>query len=225
MAYWCYWGVKYSADGKNTHKPSPIVFLEKVKFMEDNCKIAVVGLGYVGLPLAIHFGEKFDTVGFDLKEKVIANCRKKEDPTGEVSREEFERAGRFTVTCDPTMLCDADYIVVAVPTPIDQARRPDLGPVKGASCTVGRHMKKGAIVVFESTVYPGVTEELCVPILEKDSGLTWKEDFHVGYSPERNNPGDKEHTLTKIVKVVSGDDVIMNALGCLAGVGENEGRC
>ena len=174
--------------------------------MDDNCKIAVVGLGYVGLPLAVHFGEKFDTVGFDLKEKIIANCRKKEDPTGEVSREAFERARRFTATSDPAMLGHADYIVVAVPTPIDQARRPDLGAVEGASRTVGQHMKKGVVVIFESTVYPGVTEELCVPILEKTSGLTWKKDFHVGYSPERINPGDKEHTLTKIVKVVSGDD-------------------
>ncbi len=174
--------------------------------MNDNCKIAVVGLGYVGLPLAIHFGEKFDTVGFDLKEKIVDNCLKKQDPTGEVSRQDFERAGRFTPTSDPTMLADADYIVVAVPTPIDRARRPDLGPVEGAARTVGRHMKKGSIIIFESTVYPGVTEELCVPILEKESGLTWKTDFHVGYSPERINPGDKEHTLTKIVKVVSGDD-------------------
>jgi len=174
--------------------------------MNDNCKIAVVGLGYVGLPLAIHFGEKFDTVGFDLKEKIIDNCRKKQDPTGEVSREDFERAERFYATSDPSMLSDADYIVVAVPTPIDKARRPDLAPVESASRTVGQHMKKGVIVIFESTVYPGVTEELCVPILEKESGLTWKVDFHVGYSPERINPGDKEHTLTKIVKVVSGDD-------------------
>ena len=174
--------------------------------MNDNCKIAVVGLGYVGLPLAIHFGEKFDTVGFDLKESIIENCRIMKDPTGEVSREEFERAVRFTATCDPAMLSDADYIVVAVPTPIDRARRPDLRPVEGASRTVGKHMKKGALVIFESTVYPGVTEDLCVPILEQESGLKWKEDFHVGYSPERINPGDKEHTLTKITKVVSGDD-------------------
>ncbi|SMC42140.1 UDP-N-acetyl-D-galactosamine dehydrogenase [Desulfocicer vacuolatum DSM 3385] len=174
--------------------------------MNDQSKIAVVGLGYVGLPLAIHFGEKFDTVGFDLKESIIENCRIMEDPTGEVSREEFARAVRFTATCDPAMLSDADYIVVAVPTPIDRARRPDLRPVEGASRTVGKHMKKGALVIFESTVYPGVTEDLCVPILEQESGLKWKEDFHVGYSPERINPGDKEHTLTKITKVVSGDD-------------------
>jgi len=174
--------------------------------MNDQSKIAVVGLGYVGLPLAIHFGEKFDTVGFDLKESIVKNCELMKDPTGEVSREAFQRAVRFTATCDPAMLSDADYIVVAVPTPIDRARRPNLGPVKEASRTVGQYMKKGALVIFESTVYPGVTEDLCVPILEKESGFKWKEDFHVGYSPERINPGDKEHTLTKIIKVVSGDD-------------------
>jgi len=174
--------------------------------MNDQSKIAVVGLGYVGLPLAINFGEKFDTVGFDLKESIVKNCGEMKDPTGEVSQEEFERAIRFTATCDPAMLSDADYIVVAVPTPIDRARRPDLRPVEGASRTVGKNMKKGALVIFESTVYPGVTEDLCVPILEKESGLKWKKDFHVGYSPERINPGDKEHTLTKIIKVVSGDD-------------------
>ena len=174
--------------------------------MNDQSKIGVVGLGYVGLPLAIHFGEKFDTVGFDLKESIVKNCGEMKDPTGEVSREEFKRAVRFTATCDPAMLSDADYIVVAVPTPIDRARRPDLGPVEGAARTVGKNMKKGALVIFESTVYPGVTEDLCVPILEQESGFKWKEDFHVGYSPERINPGDKEHTLTKITKVVSGDD-------------------
>ena len=159
-----------------------------------------------GCPWQFIIGEKFDTVGFDLKESIVKSCGEMKDPTGEVSREEFERAVRFTPTCDPAMLSDADYIVVAVPTPIDKARRPDLGPVEGASRTVGQNMKKGALVIFESTVYPGVTEDLCVPILEQESGLKWKEDFHVGYSPERINPGDKEHTLTKIIKVVSGDD-------------------
>jgi UDP-N-acetyl-D-glucosamine/UDP-N-acetyl-D-galactosamine dehydrogenase len=174
--------------------------------MNNDCKIAVVGLGYVGLPLAIHFGEHYETIGFDLKTSIVENCKAHEDPTGEVSKEDFQRAIGFTPTTDPEMMGDADFIVVAVPTPIDRARRPDLTPVKSASKTVGRVMKKGAIVVFESTVYPGVTEDICVPILEKESGLTWKKDFHVGYSPERINPGDKEHTLTRIVKVVSGDD-------------------
>ena len=168
--------------------------------------IAVIGLGYVGLPLAVHFAEKFETIGFDLKETIVENSRKMKDPTGEVSREEFKRAVHFTPTTDPAGISQADFIIVAVPTPIDQARRPNLVPVESASKTAGRYMKKGAVVIFESTVYPGVTEDVCVPILEKESGFTWKKDFHVGYSPERINPGDKEHTLTKIVKVVAGDD-------------------
>ncbi|NOX32590.1 MAG: nucleotide sugar dehydrogenase [Deltaproteobacteria bacterium] len=174
--------------------------------MHTDTKIAVIGLGYVGLPLAVHFGEKFHTTGLDLKETIIENCKKYEDPTGEVSRQEFETAKLFFPTSDPSRISDADYIVVAVPTPIDHARRPDLNYMESSSETVGQHMKKGAVVIFESTVYPGVTEDICVPILEKESGYKWKKDFHVGYSPERINPGDKEHTLPKIVKVVSGDD-------------------
>ncbi|NDY72425.1 nucleotide sugar dehydrogenase [Desulfobacter hydrogenophilus] len=174
--------------------------------MGKDTKIAVVGLGYVGLPLAVHFGTKYPTIGFDLKQSIVDNSIAHKDPTGEVSKAEFESAIYFTPTTDPKLISDADIIVVAVPTPIDKARRPDLYPVESASMTVGKVMKKGCIVIFESTVYPGVTEDICVPILEKESGMTWKKDFHVGYSPERINPGDKEHTLTKIVKVVSGDD-------------------
>lgn len=174
--------------------------------LKTNTKIAVVGLGYVGLPLAVNFAAKYETIGFDLKQSIIDNSLAHKDPTGEVSYEEFQKAIYFTPTTDPKRMSDADIIVVAVPTPIDKARRPDLFPVESASRTVGQVMKKGCIVVFESTVYPGVTEDICVPILEKESGLTWKKDFHVGYSPERINPGDKEHTLTKIIKVVSGDD-------------------
>lgn len=173
---------------------------------QENITIAVIGLGYVGLPLAVHFGAKFKTFGLDLKESIVENCRKFEDPTGEVSRKEFEAAVHFTPTSDPLTLSRADFIIVAVPTPIDHARRPDLGPVESASVTAGRYMKKDAVVIFESTVYPGVTEDICVPLLEEASGYKWKKEFHVGYSPERINPGDKEHTLTKIVKVVSGDD-------------------
>ncbi len=173
---------------------------------QENITIAVIGLGYVGLPLAVHFGAKFKTIGLDLKESIVENCRKFEDPTGEVSRKEFEAAVHFTPTSDPLTLSRADFIIVAVPTPIDHARRPDLGPVESASVTAGRYMKKDAVVIFESTVYPGVTEDICVPLLEEASGYKWKKEFHVGYSPERINPGDKEHTLTKIVKVVSGDD-------------------
>ncbi|MCC6070656.1 nucleotide sugar dehydrogenase [Massilia sp. GCM10020059] len=168
--------------------------------------IAVVGLGYVGLPLAVEFGKKSATVGFDLSESKIESYRKHIDPTGELATEDLKAARHLTVSTDPAVLKDADYIVVAVPTPVDIAHNPDFTPLAGASKTVGQNMKKGAIVIFESTVYPGATEEVCIPILEKHSGLKWKEDFHVGFSPERINPGDKEHTLTTILKVVSGDD-------------------
>ena len=168
--------------------------------------VAVVGLGYVGLPLAVEFGKKSKTIGFDLSASKIENYKKFIDPTGEVSTEQLKAAQYLEVTTDPSALAQADYIVVAVPTPVDIAHNPDFTPLAGASKTVGKHMKRGAIVVFESTVYPGATEEVCIPIMEKESGLKWMEDFHVGFSPERINPGDKEHTLTTILKVVSGDD-------------------
>jgi UDP-N-acetyl-D-galactosamine dehydrogenase len=168
--------------------------------------VAVVGLGYVGLPLAVEFGKKLKTVGFDLSQSKIENYRRFVDPTGEVSGAELRAASQLTVTGDPAALAQADFIVIAVPTPVDAAHQPDLGPLVGASESVGRHMKRGVIVVYESTVYPGATEEVCVPVLEKLSGMRWKQDFHVGYSPERINPGDREHTLTTILKVVSGDD-------------------
>ena len=168
--------------------------------------IAVVGLGYVGFPLAVEFGKVRETIGFDLSEEKVASYRRFVDPTGELPDEDIRAASQLTVTTDPALIGDADYIIVAVPTPIDEARRPDFGPLVSASRTVGQNMKKGAIVVYESTVYPGATEEECIPVLEEYSGLKWKQDFHIGYSPERINPGDKEHTLTKITKVVSGDD-------------------
>jgi UDP-N-acetyl-D-galactosamine dehydrogenase len=168
--------------------------------------VAVVGLGYVGLPLAVEFGKKRRTIGFDLSEKKIESYRRFVDPTGECSPENLKAATLLEVTSDPRMLADADYIVVAVPTPVDDAHQPDFSPLVGASEAVGAHMKNGAIVIYESTVYPGATEEVCIPILEAKSGLQWKTGFHVGYSPERINPGDKERTLTKITKVVSGDD-------------------
>lgn len=167
--------------------------------------IAVVGLGYVGLPLAVEFGKKFRTIGFDLSLEKI-NCYKNHyDPTGEVSSEDLKAATLLEVGNDPGALKDADFIVVAVPTPVDDAHQPDFSPLVGSSTSVGRNLKQGAIVVFESTVYPGATEEICIPIIEKESGKRWKKDFFVGYSPERINPGDKERTVTKIVKVVSGD--------------------
>jgi len=167
--------------------------------------VAVIGLGYVGLPLAVEFGRHFDTIGFDLSEQKIQHYRRGEDPTGEVSREQFEQASRLTVTNDPARLKAADFVIVAVPTPVDDGHQPDFKPLVSASESAGRNLKPGAIVVYESTVYPGATEEICIPVLEKHSGLKWKQGFFVGYSPERINPGDKEHTLTRIVKVVSGD--------------------
>jgi UDP-N-acetyl-D-glucosamine/UDP-N-acetyl-D-galactosamine dehydrogenase len=167
--------------------------------------IGVVGLGYVGLPLAVEFGKKNRTIGFDLsKEKIDAYLRHV-DPTGEVSTDDLKAASLLEPTTDPARLREADFIIVAVPTPIDAAHQPDFSPLVGASITAGRHLKKGATVVYESTVYPGATEEVCIPLLERESGMKWKQDFFVGYSPERINPGDKEHTLTRIVKVVSGD--------------------
>jgi UDP-N-acetyl-D-galactosamine dehydrogenase len=167
--------------------------------------IGVVGLGYVGLPLAVEFGKKIRTVGFDLSKEKIAAYLRHTDPTGEVSADDLRAAHRLEPTTDAARLREADFIIVAVPTPIDAAHQPDFSPLVGASITVGRHMKKGATVVYESTVYPGATEEVCIPLLERESGLKWKQDFFVGYSPERINPGDREHTLTRIVKVVSGD--------------------
>ena len=173
--------------------------------MTNNTTIAVVGLGYVGLPLAVEFGKHFRTIGFDLSVKKVEAYRKFVDPTGEVSAEELKAASLLAVTTDAAQLREADVIIVAVPTPIDDAHQPDFGPLVGASEAVGRNLKHGAIVVFESTVYPGATEEVCVPIIEKHSGMKWQRDFFVGYSPERINPGDREHSLTRITKVVSGD--------------------
>ena len=170
--------------------------------------IAVVGLGYVGLPLAVEFGKKIKTIGYDLSENKINSYRNFHDPSGEVTTDNLRAAEKLYVTTDPTELSEADYIIVAVPTPVDEANQPDFTPLLSSSTTVGRHMKKGALVIYESTVYPGATEEICIPVLEKESGFAWKIDFHVGYSPERVNPGDKVHTVTDIIKVVSGDDAV-----------------
>ncbi len=155
--------------------------------------------------MAVEFGKKFRTVGFDLSRAKVEAYRRHVDPTGEVSSEDLKAARLLEPGTDPAQLREADFIIVAVPTPIDAAHQPDFSPLVGASITVGRNMKKGATVVYESTVYPGATEEICIPLLERESGLQWKQDFFVGYSPERINPGDREHTLTTIVKVVSGD--------------------
>ncbi len=167
--------------------------------------VAVVGLGYVGLPLAVAFGKIAPTIGFDLATKKIESYRRFHDPNGEVSEGEFQSAEHLTVTADALLLGSADMIIVAVPTPVDDAHLPDFGPMLSACRSIGPHMKQGVTVVFESTVYPGATEEICVPELERVSGKKWKNDFFIGYSPERINPGDKLHTLTKIVKVVAGD--------------------
>lgn len=178
--------------------------------------VAVVGLGYVGLPLAVEFGKKYRTVGYDLSEGKIASYKNFSDPTGEVSSETLMESVHLEVTTDPSRLANADFVIVAVPTPVDEAHVPDFSPLVGASKTVGKYMKRGATVVYESTVYPGATEEVCIPILEGESGLRWQIDFHVGYSPERVSPGDKERTITKIVKVVSGDcEATLKAVGDL----------
>jgi len=167
--------------------------------------LAVIGLGYVGLPLVVEFGKHVRTIGFDIASSKVQACQRGSDPSRELSDDEVRAGKHAEYTDDPTLLAEADVIIVAVPTPVDEAHIPDFRPLIGASTSVGRHMKKGAIVVYESTVYPGATEEVCIPVLERESGLEWKQGFNVGYSPERINPGDKEHTLTKILKIVSGD--------------------
>jgi UDP-N-acetyl-D-glucosamine/UDP-N-acetyl-D-galactosamine dehydrogenase len=167
--------------------------------------IAVIGLGYVGLPLVVEFGKHVRTIGFDISKPKVQACQRGTDPSRELTDAEVQAGVHAIYTDDPALLGEADVIIVAVPTPVDEAHIPDFRPLIGASTSVGRHMKKGATVVYESTVYPGATEEVCIPVLERESGLKWKEGFFVGYSPERINPGDKEHTLTKILKIVSGD--------------------
>lgn len=167
--------------------------------------ISVVGLGYVGLPVAVAFGKHSETIGFDINEARLAELRQGHDRTNEVEDTDLA-AANIIFTSDVQVLAKADFHIVAVPTPVDDAHQPDLTPVVKASETVAKALKRGDIVVYESTVYPGVTEEVCVPILERVSGLQCGTDFTVGYSPERINPGDKEHTFTKIKKVVSGQD-------------------
>jgi UDP-N-acetyl-D-glucosamine/UDP-N-acetyl-D-galactosamine dehydrogenase len=167
--------------------------------------VGIVGLGYVGLPLAVEFGKKHRTIGFDLSEEKVSAYSRQFDRTGEVSWADFKAAARLEVTTNPRALREADFIIVAVPTPVDEARNPDLRPLIGASTTVGQNLTRGTTVVFESTVYPGATEEICIPVIERHSRMRWKSDFFVGYSPERINPGDKEHRLATIVKVVAGD--------------------
>ena len=174
------------------------------KFSLRNCRIGVVGLGYVGLPLAVEFGKHFETVGFDVKANRIADLSRGKDATLEVTRAELKTATQLKFTTSLADLKRCNLYIVTVPTPIDEYKRPDLTPLVKASETVGKVLRKGDIVVYESTVYPGCTEEICVPILERVSGLTFNSDFFAGYSPERINPGDKEHRLPTIKKVTSG---------------------
>lgn len=188
--------------------------LEQLKERVNNrdAKIAVIGLGYVGMPLAVAFAEHFETIGFDINQEKVQQYKQGIDVTNEVGDEALKNS-KVQFTWEEDMLKDVDIFVVAVPTPIDEGKSPDFRPLIGSSHTVGRIMKQDAIVVYESTVYPGATEEVCVPILEKESGMQHLEGFFVGYSPERINPSDKVHTLQTIVKVVSGcDDVTADIL-------------
>ncbi|HET9624463.1 MAG TPA: nucleotide sugar dehydrogenase [Kofleriaceae bacterium] len=169
-------------------------------------KIAVIGLGYVGLPVAIAFGKKLPTIGFDIRQRRVDELKKGHDDTLEVTDDQLASAKQLEMTADPAKLADCTFYIVAVPTPIDGNNRPDLGPMISASKTIGPHLKKGDVVVYESTVYPGVTEDICGPILDEKSGLKNGVDYFLGYSPERINPGDKEHTFDKILKVVSGQN-------------------
>lgn len=167
--------------------------------------IAIVGLGYVGLPLAVEFGKILPTIGLDRSADKVEAYRRHIDLTGEVSTQDLQAATQLQYHTDPMVLEEANFIIIAVPTPLGEANQPDFEFLINSSETVGKHLKRGTIVVYESTVYPGATEEVCIPVLEKCSGFKWKKDFWVGYSPERINPGDKKHTVTKIVKMVSGD--------------------
>lgn len=185
--------------------------------------VGIVGLGYVGLPLACAFGGNFRTVGFDIQKARVSEIREGFDRNGELSVEDIIGAPMLDVSDDPSVLNDANFIIVTVPTPVDKARRPDLGPLIEASRIVGRHLKPSngrghTIVVYESTVYPGVTEEICIPVLEQYSGLKSGLDFKVGYSPERVNPGDPDHSLDKVIKIVAGqDDETTKAMACVYG--------
>src|SRR5690606_9213549 len=170
----------------------------------EDIKLAIIGLGYVGLPLAVEFGKKRSVIGFDINQPRISALQAGHDSTLEVDDDKLKEATQLTFTADPADLNNANVYVVTVPTPIDDHKRPDLTPLCKASETIGKALKKGDIVIYESTVYPGATEEECVPVLERVSGLKYNVDFFAGYSPERINPGDKEHRVTTIKKVTSG---------------------
>ena len=193
------------------------------KLIKKEATLAVIGLGYVGLPIALEFARKIKVVGFDINQERVNLMKEHIDPSNELVASDFEGCD-ITFTANIDDLKDVNFFIVAVPTPIDGANLPNLRPLLGASSTVGKVLKKGDYVVFESTVYPGCTEEDCIPVLEQESGLKFKEDFKVGYSPERINPGDKEHTLQNVVKVVSGCcdeslDVIAKTYELVVGAG------
>jgi len=173
--------------------------------IEKKKKIGVIGLGYVGLPIALEFAKQVSVIGFDINSKRVDMMKQNIDPSGELEAKDFENCD-IVFTDQLDVLKEASFYIVAVPTPIDEHKLPDLKPLLGASDTIGKVLSKGDYVVYESTVYPGCTEEDCIPVLEKVSGLKFKEDFKVGYSPERINPGDKQHTLAKIIKVAAGCD-------------------
>jgi len=200
------------------------------KIDSGSIRVTVIGLGYVGLPLAVEFGKRYPTLGFDINAKRIAELGAGRDHTLEQTAEQLASAKQLTFTSQADELKDTDIFIVTVPTPVDEYKRPDLTPLVKASETVGKVLKRGAIVVYESTVYPGCTEEDCVPLLEKFSGLTFNTDFFAGYSPERINPGDKEHTLTKIRKVTSGSTpeaaAVVDALyGSIIKAGTHKASC
>jgi UDP-N-acetyl-D-glucosamine/UDP-N-acetyl-D-galactosamine dehydrogenase len=182
-----------------------VLIFQTMRVLEQE-KIAVIGLGYVGLPVAIAFGRKLPTIGFDIRQRRVDQLKQGHDDTLEVTDDDLASAKQLELTADPGRLADCTFYIVAVPTPIDSNNRPDLGPMISASKTIGPYLRAGDIVVYESTVYPGVTEEVCGPILDEKSGLKNGVDYFLGYSPERINPGDKEHSFDKITKVVSGQD-------------------
>ena len=175
-----------------------------MKFDKRNIKIAIIGQGYVGLPLAVEFGKLFKVIGYDILETRINELNLKNDSTNEVTEDQFDEAKYLKFSSDPSDLKDVNVYIITVPTPIDTQKKPDLKPIINASKLVGKYLHKKDIVIYESTVYPGATEEICVPILQKNSGLKYNKDFFVGYSPERINPGDKKHRLTNITKITSG---------------------
>lgn len=182
------------------------------KILQREAKIAVMGLGYVGLPIAVSFAKKAEVIGYDINQRKIESYKKGEDVTQEVGREVLKSIS-IDFTTDERRLCEASFIIVAVPTPINSDHTPDLSPVIQASTTVGRNISQGTIIVFESTVYPGCTDEVCIPILEKESGMKCGVDFYVGYSPERINPGDKVHRFENICKIIAAcDDITLSEI-------------